>query len=58
MWQCIACGTDFGSVPQGGDPLGDLHPGKGSEGVPEDVTCPNCGAQDKEKIKKKEDGCC
>ncbi len=57
MWQCIACGTSFD--PQGGDPLGDLDPGKGKAGVPEDMTCPNCGVTGEEKFKEADtDSCC
>ncbi len=53
MWQCVACGTNFD--PQGGDPLGDLDPGKAKEGLPEDMTCPNCGASGNEHFKKNEE---
>ncbi|MFO7941443.1 MAG: rubredoxin [Bacillota bacterium] len=55
MWQCVMCGATFGADPQSGDPLGDLEPGRGKGGVPEDLTCPNCGATGKENFKKVEE---
>ncbi len=52
MWQCLLCGTTFGADPQSGDPLGDLDPGTGKRGSPEDLSCPNCGATGRENFKK------
>jgi len=41
-WQCSICGYTYD--PQKGDPEHDVTPGTPFEKLPDDWTCPECGA--------------
>lgn len=41
-WVCNACGWVYD--PQSGDPSGGVVPGTAFKDLPEDWTCPECGA--------------
>ena len=41
-WKCLAC--DYVYDPQVGDPESDIEPGTAFEDLPDDWTCPECGA--------------
>lgn len=41
-WQCIVCGFEYDEAA--GMPDEDIAPGTKWEDVPEDWTCPDCGA--------------
>ncbi len=41
-WQCIPCGYIYD--PEKGDPDGGIAPGTPFESLPEDWSCPECGA--------------
>ncbi len=41
-YKCLVCGYEYD--PVGGDPANGVEPGTAFEDVPEDWTCPVCGA--------------
>ena len=41
-YKCLVCGYEYD--PAEGDPAGGVEPGTPFEDVPEDWTCPVCGA--------------
>jgi rubredoxin len=41
-YRCLVCGYEYD--PEEGDPANDVNPGTAWEDVPEDWTCPVCGA--------------
>lgn len=41
-YRCVLCGYIYD--PAAGDPDGDIDPGTPFENLPEDWTCPECGA--------------
>lgn len=41
-WVCQPCGWVYD--PEEGDPDGDIEPGVAFEDLPDDYTCPICGA--------------
>lgn len=41
-WQCIICGFEYDEAE--GLPEEDIPPGTKWEDIPEDWTCPDCGA--------------
>ncbi len=41
-YRCVLCGYIYD--PATGDPDGDIEPGTPFENLPEDWTCPECGA--------------
>jgi rubredoxin len=51
-YECTVCGYIYD--PELGDPDGDIAPGTPFEELPDDWTCPNCGAP-KSDFKKVED---
>ncbi|MGY8891832.1 MAG: rubredoxin [Pseudomonadales bacterium] len=50
MWICSPCGHIYD--PEAGDPDGGVPPGTAFEDIPDDWTCPVCGARkcDYEKV--------
>jgi rubredoxin len=42
VWMCMMCGTVYD--PARGDPKAGIEPGTAFEELPEDWTCPACGA--------------
>ncbi len=42
-WQCVLCGYVYD--PEVGDPSQGVPPGTAFEDLPEDWTCPDCGAE-------------
>lgn len=42
-WQCVLCGYVYD--PDVGDPSQDVPPGTAFEDLPDDWTCPDCGAE-------------
>ncbi len=51
-WQCLLCGYIYD--PKEGDPLQGIAPGTAFEDLPDDWTCPDCGAS-KEEFEKMSD---
>ena len=49
-WECTVCGYVYD--PDLGDPERDIKPGTAFESLPEDWTCPLCGATKDQFIKK------
>jgi rubredoxin len=51
-WQCLLCGYVYD--PEVGDPDQDIPPGTPFEDLPEDWTCPDCGAtkEDFERVEE------
>lgn len=41
-WECTVCGWIYD--PAKGDPSQGIQPGTGFEDLPDDWTCPECGA--------------
>jgi rubredoxin len=41
-YKCSTCGYEYD--PEQGDPDNDIPPGTAFEDLPEDWTCPDCGA--------------
>ena len=41
-WRCGVCNYIYD--PEAGDPAGDIPPGTPFEELPDDWTCPECGA--------------
>jgi rubredoxin len=41
-WECLLCGYVYD--PELGDPTQDIEPGTAFEDLPDDWTCPDCGA--------------
>lgn len=41
-WECMVCGYIYD--PARGDPTRGIPPGTSFEALPEDWTCPDCGA--------------
>lgn len=41
-WECQVCGYIYD--PRKGDPDNDISPGTRFEDIPDDWTCPECGA--------------
>jgi len=50
-WECLVCGYIYN--PEEGDPDNGVKPGTRFEDLPEDWTCPQCGAP-KDQFKKLE----
>ncbi|OFW61093.1 MAG: rubredoxin [Actinobacteria bacterium RBG_16_64_13] len=48
-WQCLMCGYIYD--PAKGDPSQGIAPGTAFEDLPDDWTCPDCGA-DKDEFEK------
>lgn len=42
VWMCMMCGWTYD--PKAGDPDGGIAPGTVFEDIPDDWTCPACGA--------------
>ncbi|NLO27390.1 MAG: rubredoxin [Actinobacteria bacterium] len=51
-WQCLLCGYIYD--PEEGDPLQGIAPGTAFEDLPDEWTCPECGAG-KEEFEKMSD---
>ena len=51
-WECLICGYVYD--PEVGDPDNGVDPDTTFEDLPEDWTCPDCGA-DKDEFEKLED---
>lgn len=49
-WECTVCGYIYD--PDAGDPEHGIKPGTPFENVPEDWTCPLCGASKDQFVKK------
>ena len=41
-WMCVNCGYIYDQ--EAGDPTGGIEPGTRWEDIPDDWTCPDCGA--------------
>ena len=50
-WTCVPCGYVYD--PEVGDPDNDVEPNTAFEKLPEDWTCPVCGAE-KDQFEKEE----
>ncbi|MFP4488669.1 MAG: rubredoxin [Bacteroidales bacterium] len=46
IYKCTVCGHEYN--PAEGDPAGGIEKGTAFENLPEDWTCPVCGASKKE----------
>lgn len=46
VWECILCGWRYDESE--GDPDGGIAPGTPWEEIPDDWSCPECGAQKSE----------
>jgi rubredoxin len=49
-WECTVCGYIY--APEIGDPEHGIKPGTPFENLPEDWTCPVCGAPKDQFVKK------
>jgi len=51
-WECVLCSYVYD--PELGDPTQDIDPGTAFEDLPDDWTCPDCGAS-KEDFERMEE---